>query len=160
MSVRLLKLIALDEDDLKVIAAHVQDAVVSVGEMAWLPKEHRFAALLSRFDWEVALEGKADESGPRRRRSALRFDRVLGAQIMNLNPNARRDALELLTILFEPGEPPEGHVTLIFAGDAAVRLHVECIEAELRDLGGAWRAGSVPRHDLGDGDDSAPEAQG
>ncbi len=145
---RLLKLLALDEDDLRVISAHAQDAVLCVGEMTYLPNEQRFAAVLSRFDWEVALQGKADEKGPRRRETALRFDRVRGAQVQGVNLRSRRDALELLAIEFEPIDAPSGFVTLLFAGGAALRLDVECIEAELRDLGGAWRAGSVPKHDL------------
>ncbi len=46
-----LKLIALDADDLKVISAHLQDAVLRVGDIAYLPRERRFAALGNRFDW-------------------------------------------------------------------------------------------------------------
>jgi hypothetical protein len=57
-----------------------------------------------------------------------------------------------LAIGFEPGEPPEGHVTLRFAEGGAIRLHVECIEAELTDLGPTWRAQSKPHHP----DDPAP----
>src|SRR5690606_12046083 len=44
-----LKLVALDSEDLKVISAHVQDAVLQVGEMAYRPAEHRFAAIANRF---------------------------------------------------------------------------------------------------------------
>ncbi len=56
--------------------------------------------------------------------------------------------LELLALQFEDVAPedPQGHVTLVFAGGGAVRLHVECIEAELKDLGPAWQARAVPRH--------------
>ncbi len=61
-----LKLIAFDEEDLKVVSAHLQDAVVRVGDMAYLPKERRFAALLNRFDWELAAG--AGDGGKRRRK--------------------------------------------------------------------------------------------
>ena len=47
-----LKLIALDEEDLAVVSSHLQDAVVRVGDMAYLPSKKRFAAVLNRFDWE------------------------------------------------------------------------------------------------------------
>ena len=50
-----LKLIALDADDLAVISAHLQDAVLKVGDVAYLPREKRFAAMGNRFDWADAL---------------------------------------------------------------------------------------------------------
>jgi hypothetical protein len=34
----------------------------------------------------------------------------------------------------------------VFSGDAALRLEVECIEAELADLGPAWAASTCPHH--------------
>ncbi|HSV23388.1 MAG TPA: DUF2948 family protein, partial [Xanthobacteraceae bacterium] len=37
----LLKLIALDRDDLEVVSTHLQDATLSVGDVHWLPSEHR-----------------------------------------------------------------------------------------------------------------------
>jgi hypothetical protein len=54
----------------------------------------------------------------------------------------------LLALQFEPvaAEDPQGYLTLVFAGGGAVRLHVECIEAEMKDLGPAWQARAVPRH--------------
>jgi hypothetical protein len=37
-------------------------------------------------------------------------------------------------------------VTLTFSGDASIQLQVECIEAELKDLGLVWRTRSRPEH--------------
>ena len=64
-----LKLIALDAEDLKVISAHLQDAVLKVGDMAFVPRERRFAAVLNRFDWTTALPG-GKRRAPTRRQSA------------------------------------------------------------------------------------------
>ena len=150
--VKTLKLIALDKDDLDIVSAHLQDAVLKVGDMAYLPKEKRFALILNRFDWEKALKpanGKA--LGHERRQAALRFERVLGARLQNIRLEAKRDVLELLAIQFEPTDTPAGQVTLVFAGGAAIRLEVECIEAELKDLGPAWRTRNQPAHPTGDG---------
>ena len=145
-----LKLIALDEEDLGVLSAHLQDAIVKVGELAYLPHEKRFAALFNRFDWAAAAGAGKPRSGHRRVRSALRFERVLSARLQNIDLKAKTRVLSLLAIGFEPGTAPGGSpggsVVLIFSGGAAIRLEVECIEAELRDLGGAWRAGSKPDH--------------
>jgi hypothetical protein len=143
---QLLKLAALDTEDLEVLSAHLQDAVMRVGDVAYVPGQNRFAMVLNRFDWERASEGRGGKKRYERRRSALRFDRVLGAQIQGIRQSARNAVLELLAIQFEATDEPEGYVTLVFAGDAAIRLHVECIEAEMKDLGPVWRAKSKPEH--------------
>ena len=142
-----LKLIALDADDLSVVSAHLQDAVMQVGDIAYLPKEKRFAAIANRFDWVEAFRRGADsaENLPRRQ-TALRFERVLNAKVNGIDLKNKSAVLSLLAIGFEPADAPEGDITLVFAGGGAVKLRVECIEAELKDLGAAWQASSEPRH--------------
>lgn len=148
---KLLKLIALDKDDLDVISAHLQDAVLKVGDMAYLPKEKRLALVLNRFDWEKAHTGGNGRRVERQRRqTALRFERVMKARLTGIRLEAKRDVLELLAIRFEAAEEPAGLVTLVFAGGAAIQLEVECIEAELKDLGPAWHTRSQPTHPSGD----------
>ncbi|MBA2126683.1 DUF2948 domain-containing protein [Hyphomicrobium methylovorum] len=146
-----LKLIALDAEDLGIVSAHLQDAVLRVGEMAYLPKERRFAAIANRFDWTSGIPagkgGSAAEA--QRRRAALRFERVIGARVQGISLNDPRAVLALLSITFNRtgGEDaPEGDVTLTFSGGAAIRLSVECIEAELKDLGAVWATKSTPEH--------------
>lgn len=142
-----LKLIALDAEDLSVVSAHLQDAVLRVADIAYLKREKRFAAILNRFDWSVAaVEGSKRKPQEVRRRSGLRFERVLAAQTTGFDLKAKDAVLNLLAIGFEPTEEPEGHVLMLFSGGAAIRLHVECIESELKDLGAAWRALAKPKH--------------
>ncbi|HEY8247815.1 MAG TPA: DUF2948 family protein [Hyphomicrobium sp.] len=139
-----LKLIALDLEDLQVLSCHLQDAVIRVGDMAYLKQDMRFAAIANRFDWEGAVR---DDSGVYQRRQAgLRFERVKAARIHGFDLNQKDTALALLALTFEAAEDPSGVITLHFAGGGAVRLEVECIEAELRDLGAAWRARTKPVH--------------
>ena len=69
-----LKLCAFDEEDLAVLSAHTQDAVLKVGDMVYLPQERRFALAMNRFIWEKAADGK--RKAYERRRSVLSFDRV------------------------------------------------------------------------------------
>jgi len=145
-----LKLHALDAEDLAVIAAHLQDAIMRVQEMTYLPQQQRFAAVLNRFDWLDAEKGAGKRGRYQRRQAALRFDRVLDAKVQNISARHYDGIYELLTIQFQPTDPPSGEVLLIFSGDAAIRLNVECIEAELRDLSAAWHARSKPHHDLGE----------
>jgi hypothetical protein len=139
-----LKLIALDREDLRVLSCHLQDAVIRVGDMAYLKQEMRFAAIANRFDWERITQ--ADNGIYERRRTGLRFERVKAAQVQNVDLQQKDLVLALLAVTFEEVEEPSGVIILHFAGGGAVRLDVECIEAELRDLGAAWRTRSKPAH--------------
>lgn len=144
-----LKLIAFDSEDLAVLSAHLQDAVVRVDEMMYLPREKRFVALASRFDWAAAMGAGAEmRKSLRRRRAALRFERVEAAKVQGIDLRAGKGVLSLLAIQFAPAgqDDPAGVIVLTFSGGAAIRLEVECIEAELKDLGAAWRARGLPQH--------------
>jgi hypothetical protein len=144
-----LKLLAMDDEDLAVVSAHVQDAVLKVADLVNLPKERRFALGMNRFTWEKAQGSRRDFE---RRRAALTFDRVLSVKTSRIRRDRPEAVLELLAIAFEPaGEPPAGHVTLHFAGGGAIRLEVECIEARLADLGAAWATPNKPSHDIAAG---------
>ena len=146
-----LKFVVLDEEDLEVVSTHVQDAVVKASEVRWRPQEKRVVVALNRFDWESA---QTDKPKYRRRRAALRFERVLSCQCRQMNPTGEGAALNLLAVEFSETDAPSGIVTLIFSGGAALRLDVECLEAELADLGPSWSAAACPQHALAD-DNSA-----
>ena len=140
-----LKLVALDGEDLEILSAHLQDALMQVGDLAYVAKERRFVALVNRFDWTTASKG-----GPmrlyERHRAALRFERVLSAQLLKIRLDAKDVVLSLLAISFEPTDAPGGYVMLTFAGGGGIRLEVECIEAGLADLGPVWKTASKPNH--------------
>lgn len=137
-----LKLLALDAEDLEVISATTQDAIVRVGDMGYAQADHRFALLMNRYAWEQGTGGKKGQ----RKRAALHFDRVNAAKVSGIDTNARDGALELLTIRFAEIDTPAGIVELDFAGGGTVRLEVECLEARLQDLGAAWAAKITPEH--------------
>jgi hypothetical protein len=128
----LLKLIALDADDLAVISAHVQDARVQVSDIVWRQGEKRLVVGMNRLDWEQTLAGG---TSPRRLISALRFDRVLSCKSRNIDLAAQDTVLELLGVEFHGGDAPSGKVLLMFMQGGALRLDVECLECELADLG-------------------------
>jgi hypothetical protein len=138
-----LKFVVLDEEDLEIVSAHLQDAVVKVADVLWRPQEKRLVVALNRFDWEGAQTGNPEY---RRRRSALRFERVLTCKCKSVNPAGKDAVLNLLAVEFAETDSPAGVVTLIFSGGGAVRLEVECLEAELADLGPAWATGCCPAH--------------
>ena len=138
-----LKLIALDKDDIEIVSAHLQDAVVKVGDIVWLPAEKRLVLGLNRFDWEAC-----GEASPcyQRRRTALRFERVLAFRCRKVSQAAKDEVLNLLAVEYAETDAPSGTVTLIFSGGAALRLEVECLECELTDLGPTWDVKARPEH--------------
>ena len=139
-----LKLLALDSEDLQVISAHVQDAVVRVGDMGYARADRRFALLMNRFDWE-----SADARGRGlRKRAGLHFDCVTHVAIAGFDPNARDGVLELLAVTFAITDDPAGTVELSFAGGGTVQLTAECLEARLADLRATWAAAANPAHAL------------
>jgi hypothetical protein len=145
-----LKLVALDKDDIAVISAHVQDALVKVADVFWQPRDRRFVMALNRFDWIDAVDAGSLKDGRsadyRRCRTALRFDRVNGCKCRGLDQFDRNAVLNLLAVEFAEDDAPAGVITLTFSGGGAIRLEVECLEAELVDLGEVFSAGLCPDH--------------
>jgi hypothetical protein len=142
-----LKLIALDRDDIEIVSAHVQDALVKIADIFWQPREHRFVMALNRFDWLAAADAGGGNKGDYRRcRTALRFERVLSCKCRNLDPANKDARLNLLAVEFAERDPPAGLVTMTFSGGGLIRLEVECLEAELADLGEVFAADCCPNH--------------
>ena len=148
----LIKFIVLDEEDLEVVSAHVQDAVVKTADVVWRPQEKRVVIGLNRFDWEGAQNGDPEYH---RRRAALRFERVLGCKCRDIDPAGKDTVLNLLAVEFSEKDAPSGTITLTFSGGKALRLEVECLEAELADLGPSWDAYGCPSHAVIEGEASA-----
>ncbi|MCW5689084.1 MAG: DUF2948 family protein [Pseudolabrys sp.] len=138
-----LKFAVLDDEDLEVVSTHLQDAAVKVADVIWQPKAKRLVLGLNRFDWEQAI---ADKPQNCRRRSALRFERVQSFKCRGVDPAGKDAVLNLLAVEFTPTDAPSGIVSLIFSGEAAMRLEVECLEAELADLGPVWTCTGRPVH--------------
>ena len=137
-----LKLIALDRDDIEVVSAHLQDAVVKAADIHWRPAEKRLVVgaqpvRLGGGQWRLA------GIPPPPRGAALRAG-ARPASAATVDAAEKDQVLNLLAVVFEETDPPAGVVTLTFSGGAALRLEVECLEAELADLGPAWVTECLP----------------
>lgn len=143
-----LNLGAEDADDLQVISTLTQDAVFPVTEMKWQRSERRFALLLNRFRWEdkdaAAQRGRAFE----RVQSVLMFDSVLSVASQGIDRGDKDMILSVLSVDFEPGEDGAGQILLTLAGDGAIRLQVEAVDATLKDVTRPYQApsGQAPHH--------------
>jgi hypothetical protein len=146
-----LRLRAADAEDVAVFAAHVQDAIVQIGDMAYLPAKRRFAMVMNRFMWEDLQPTKgphADDDAPyRRTRTAMHFDGVLGAKTQRLKLNDKTAVTNLLTVNFDEGQEGAGVIELVFSGGAAIRLDVECVDGWLSDMGAPWATKNLPKHE-------------
>ena len=138
-----LKLIALDREGLGVISAHIQNTCVKRVDMTWLPRQRRFLVAGMRYDWVGAKTGPEERVS-----SVLRFERVLKVSHLGLTDTDSDATLNLLGVTFEKTDPPAGIIILAFADGALVRLDVECVEAELRDIGHRVPAQACPGHAL------------
>lgn len=153
-----LKLRAADEEDLSIIAACLQDALVPIGDMTFQPQERRFVLVANRFRWEAgapapAAEGSVeDESadapflgdpGPRYERTncGLWFENVRGVHIHGIDLRDRSRILAFLTL-----RKRDDSVVLIFAGDAMIRLEIDQLRCFLEDIGESWPTRWRPAH--------------
>jgi len=130
-----LRLIAEDAEDLKLIAAALQDAVGKIGDIRFEPTGRRLTIALNRFRWETDAQRGEQLGG------------VLSVKARKLRQGAPDAVLALLDVGFEAGEPPGGTVAFVFAGGGDLRCEVECIDAALADVSDAWPARRTPQHD-------------
>ena len=145
-----LRLLAIDPDDLTIVSAHCQDAIIQASDMAYRKQAEQFVIQMNRFVWEktTAKTRFNPFAAPQyeRRRAVLHFNRVMGVRYSNIDWERNGQTLVLLTVRFAPGDAPSGVIELVFAGGSAIRLDVEVIEVQLTDIGGAWSTDNRPRH--------------
>jgi hypothetical protein len=139
-----LKLLALDDEDLQVVSAYMQDAVFKCGDLQYWPSTKQFALAANRFAWEEMEKGSQPFE---RRRAALVFKQVKGVKSIGFDRTRDESVQSLLAVTFEKeGDGPDGSIELVLAGGGAILLNVECIEVQLADTGGAWETKLKPRH--------------
>lgn len=143
---RPLRLTAEDADDLKAISALLQDAVLTVADLAYLKKARRFATVFNRFRWEADDKGRSAKTGTRVR-AGLHIENVLKVEAKGIAQDAKDTILSLLAVTFEGEADAGGTLTLAFSAGKAIRLTVEALDATLTDLSEAWPAKARPGHE-------------
>ncbi|SNT74610.1 DUF2948 family protein [Paracoccus seriniphilus] len=144
---RPLLLKAEDEQDLRVVSALVQDAILPASEISFDPKTRRLALLINRFRWEDVDRARAEGRGFERVRSLLVINDVTALKSDGIDRDGDT-VLELLALGWQAGEDCTGRITLDFAGDGALMADVECINLDIRDVTKPYLApsGKVPNH--------------
>ena len=139
-----LRLLAEDVDDLKVISASVQDAVLKAENLKYDRKQRRFTLEINRFQWE-----DASKRGPKTRvRSLLAFDGVLNVKTRAVTKADPDMVLSILSVNFEAAsEPPGGRVSVLFSGDGELALEIEALDVTLLDSEYEWATRHKPNHE-------------
>jgi len=151
---RKVRLQARDGEDLKILSAMLQDAAVRVGDIAWLPRQRRFALGGSRFRWERAVAGER----PERIGFGAHVDSVLSVAHRGIAQDRLDEVLVLLALTLAEAGDGSAELGLIFAGGGAINLRVECIDMTLSDLGMPYPTRLKPRHDLAGPEDGGETA--
>lgn len=142
------RLQAREADEVAVLSALVQDAAVRVADLGFDRPARRFAMMMNRFRWEreARPKGLFRRRVPERVRSVLRFDFVDKASVQGIDLTDGERVLALLTLNVVDKGGDGASLDLLFAGNAAIRLQLECIEAVLEDVTAPWPARQRPAH--------------
>jgi Protein of unknown function (DUF2948) len=157
-----LKIIARDAEDLAVVSACLQDALIPLNEMRYLPQERRFIMVANRFRWERAAQG-SEEPAPgtdapfdsdedfgaqQRTNAGICIDRVLAVRSRGIDRSRPDDFLSLLSVQLDGNK-----LAFLFAGGGVIQVEVEALALYLSDLGKAWPTQWQPDHaaDAADG---------
>jgi|TARA_B110000971_G_C19855417_1_gene429108 hypothetical protein len=146
MKVKNLKLLATSDEDLKVIAAHLQDAIVSLSDIANLKQNRIFLIQLNRFMWEDVEKGIFRKN--KRIRTILKFDNIISVSSKNININENKIFLDFLTIECNSMPDKSYEIRLIFSGDAVIKIKTEVIDVTLDDQGLPWESKTQPKHNF------------
>tara|TARA_B100001996_G_scaffold677_1_gene646 strand:- start:273 stop:716 length:444 start_codon:yes stop_codon:yes gene_type:complete len=139
-----LKLIANSEEDLKIISAHLQDAIVSLTDIANLKKNRIFLIQLNRFMWEDVEKGIFRKN--KRIRTVLKFENVTNVASKNISQNNNTKFLDFLAIESNLLPDKSYELKLIFSGDSVIKINTEVIDAILDDQGVPWDSKNKPKH--------------
>jgi len=139
---KLLKLRAHDSEDLAVISALLQDALVPLGDITYLPHETSFIMAMNRYRWERSDMRLRVHSG-------VRFDTVQRAQFSGIDQRNRRQFLSFMAMEFQPQGNDLDEILLHFSGEGRIRLQIDNLSCRLTDFDESWSTHRRPHHDFG-----------
>ena len=151
-----LRLRAEDAEDLAVISACLQDALVSVRDLAYDRAARTFVLVANRFRWEAntgngaGVNAGADRDGLfERTLCAVTFETVEGVAYRGFSRADEGRILSLLAVRHVSQSVSGGRkIDLEFAGSATIRLSVAAIRCRVGDFGEPWPTRWQPGHEL------------
>ena len=141
-----LKLIAKNQEDLKVISAYSQDSIVAVKDIIFLEKNRIFVMIVNRFMWEDIERGVFRQN--KRIRCAVKFEEISKIISKNINQKKTDKILECLAINSNLNDNNIYETKIFFAGGGIISLFSEVVEVVMHDLGKPWNVKRAPRHNI------------
>ncbi len=143
-----LSLRAETPEDLAVISALVQDAVLPVAEMRWDRRGRTLALFINRFRWEDRAMAEAAGRRYERARALLVIGGVTGVASQGIDRGDAGVILSVLSLAWEAGADGAGRLIITLAGDGAIAAAAECLDVTLRDVTQPYAAPSrrMPHH--------------
>ena len=134
-----MKLNAIDTEELKIIATVLQDGLIEVSDVKYLPSIRTFIVMITRFMWEEKIVNKTNN----RTKAVLVFEDVLAVHSRNIDQMNKTKVLELLTFNFYNNKSKNIEIELLFNNDATIKLETEVVQAKLEDQGESWTVEEV-----------------
>ena len=134
-----MKLNAIDTEELKIIATVLQDGLIEVNDVKYLPSIRTFIVMITRFMWEEKIVNKTNN----RTKAVLVFEDVLAVHSRNIDQMNKTKVLELLTFNFYNNKSKNIEIELLFNNDATIKLETEVVQAKLEDQGESWTVEEV-----------------
>ena len=141
-----LKLIGKNEDDLKIISAHLQDSIVTVKDIVFLKRNRSFVMIVNRFMWEDVERGVFRYN--KRIKCAIKFEGVIEVKSKNINQKNKNKSLEYLAMKFDPTIDGNNKISIFFSGNSSIILILEDVELVMNDLGSPWKVKHTPKHKI------------
>ena len=137
---------AFDKRDLEVLSSLVQDSILPTSEIKWLSNSDKLAILINRFRWEDTR--LSQRKNLERVRSLLMINHVKNISSSGFSPKQKDKILSILSISFDGDEGGSGSVLIVVSGNGGIRVEVDALEINLRDVTMPYIApsGLVPEH--------------
>ena len=129
-----LSMVAFDQRDLEVISSLTQDSILPTSEIKWLSNQDRLALLINRFRWEYKRSGSFKHKNLERVRSLLMISHVKNISSSGFSSKQKDKILSILSISFDGDEGSSGNVLFTLSGNGGIRVSVDALEIELRDV--------------------------
>ena len=134
-----MQLNAIDTDELKIVATILQDGLIEVNDVKYLPSIRSFVLMITRFMWEEKIFNKVNK----RTKAVLIFEDVLSVYSKNIDQSDKTKTIALVTFNFYPNKSKNMEIELLFKNDAIIKLETEIIKCKLEDQGKPWLVENV-----------------
>lgn len=137
-----LRLLARDEEDLTVVAAHLQDALLPLMSMVFQPNDGTFTILANRFCWEHPAVDHEGEPMYHRIHSGICFRNVEGIHYQGFHRKKSPEILSLLTLMADKGNG----IHLVCSQAHHIRIKTKDVHCHLGDIHHPWPTRKKPTH--------------